>query len=209
MDKATVWRHIHAERAALAETLNSLTDEQWEHETLCAGWTVKDVAAHVISTAKIRPADMIGMVGRNLGRGYNTMIFREVKRLSREQSVEQILADYTTYATSTRKVPTVTAIEPLIDSLVHHQDILRPLGLSYEPDRQAAAIAADRCRTLSMLMGSRRVVKGVRMVAADVDWTRGRGPTVEGPMLELLMLCAGRAGDPSLLSGDGLELTKS
>lgn len=205
MDKATVWRHIHAERAALAETLNSLTDEQWEHESLCAGWTVKDVAAHVISTAKIKPTDMVGIAMRNLGRGYNTMIFREVKRLSREQSVEQILADYTTYATSTRKMPTVTVVEPLIDSLVHHQDILRPLGLSHEPDPQAAAVAADRCRTLSLLMGSRRVVKGVRMVATDVDWTRGRGPTVEGPMLELLMLCAGRAGEPALLSGDGLE----
>lgn len=208
MDKATVWRHIHAERAALAETLNSLTEEQWEHESLCAGWTVKDVAAHVISTAKIKPADMVGIVMRNLGRGYNTMIFREVKRLG-QQPVEQILADYATYGDSTHRVPVTTSIEPLVDALVHHQDIIRPLGLSHEPDPQAAAVAAGRCRTLSLLMGSRRVVKGVRMVATDVDWTRGRGPTVEGPMLELLMLCADRAGDPSLLSGDGLQLIAS
>ncbi|WP_109505925.1 maleylpyruvate isomerase family mycothiol-dependent enzyme [Nocardioides speluncae] len=209
MERENVWRHIHAERAALADTLGSLTAEQWEHESLCAGWTVKDVAAHVISTAKIKPADMVGIMGRNLGRGYNKMIFREVKRLSHQQSVEQILADYTTYATSTRKVPTVTVIEPLIDAIVHHQDIVRPLGIIREPDPAAAAVAADRCRTLSLLFGSRRVVKGVRMVATDVDWTRGRGPTVEGPMRELLMLCAGRAGDPALLSGDGLELVST
>lgn len=208
MDKDAIWKHIHTERAALAATLATLTPEQWEHESLCAGWTVKDVAAHVISTAKIRPADMIGIMGRNLGRGYNTMIFREVKRLSREQSVEQILADYTTYATSTRKVPTVTVVEPLIDALVHHQDIVRPLGVRREPDVDAAVVAADRCRTLSLLMGSRKVVKSVRMVATDVGWTRGRGPIVEGPMQELLMLCAGRAGDRTLLSGDGLELLR-
>ena len=44
-------------------------------------------------------------------------------------------------------------------------------------------------------MGTRRVVKSVRMVATDVDWARGQGPVVEGPMQELLMLCAGREAD--------------
>lgn len=208
MDRDEVWRHIHAERAALADTLGSLTAEQWAEPSLCAGWTVKDVAAHVISTPQIGIGEVAKMSLRNLGRGYNTMIFREVKRLG-QQPVEQILADYATYAGSTHRVPVTTSIEPLIDALVHHQDIVRPLGLRHEPDPAAAAVAADRCRTLSPLMGSRRVVKGVRMVATDVEWTRGRGPTVEGPMQELLMLCAGRSGDPALLSGDGLQLLAS
>lgn len=207
MDKDAIWKHIHAERAALAATLATLTPEQWEHESLCAGWTVKDVAAHVISTPQIGFGDVVRMSARNLGRGYNSMIFREVKRLG-QQPVEQILADYATYGDSTHRVPVTTSIEPLVDALVHHQDIVRPLGVRRESDPVAATVAADRCRALSFLMGSRRVVKGVRMVATDVDWTRGHGPTVEGPMQELLMVCAGRAGDPALLSGDGVELLR-
>jgi uncharacterized protein (TIGR03083 family) len=205
MERDEVWRHIHAERAALADTLGSLTAEQWAHDSACAGWTVKDVAAHVISNPQIGFGDVARMSMRNLGRGYNAMIFREVKRLGEQQSVGQILADFATYADSRKHVATTTVIEALIDSLVHHQDIVRPLGLAHEMAPEAAAVAADRCRTLSFLMGSRRVVKRVRMVATDTDWTRGRGPTVEGPMQELLMLCAGRAGDQALLSGDGLE----
>jgi hypothetical protein len=44
------------------------------------------------------------------------------------------------------------------------------------------------------------------MSATDVDWTRGTGPTVEGPMSELLMACAGRQPDPALVAGDGCAL---
>jgi hypothetical protein len=43
------------------------------------------------------------------------------------------------------------------------------------------------------------------MVATDADWDRGRGPVVEGPVQELLMLCCGRAAELPRLTGDGLE----
>ncbi|HWM75457.1 MAG TPA: maleylpyruvate isomerase family mycothiol-dependent enzyme [Nocardioides sp.] len=195
MDRDTLWGHIHHERATLAETLRTLTPQQWEHDSLCEGWTVKDVAAHVISTPQMGFGRTMGIFARNLGRGYNTMIFRETKRLAERQTTEQILGDYVTYATSRRKVATTTTVEPLIDALVHHQDIVRPLGLRHDMDPTAAAVAADRVRALAPLMGTRRFIKGVRMVATDVDWARGQGPVAEGPMQELLMLCSGRETD--------------
>jgi uncharacterized protein (TIGR03083 family) len=195
MDRDTLWRHIHHERDTLAVTLRTLTPEQWEHDSLCEGWTVKDVAAHIISTPQMGLGRTFGVFARNLGRGYHTMIFRETKRLAERQTTEQILADYETFATSRRKVATTTTIEPLIDALVHHQDIVRPLGLRHDMEPAAAVVAADRVRTLAPLMGTRRLIKGLRMVATDVDWARGQGRVVEGPMQELLMLCAGREAD--------------
>ena len=209
MDTRTVWSHIHAERRALAANLAGLAPEQWSADSLCAGWTVKEVAAHVISHPQIDWISVAGMAARNLGRGYNAMIFREVKRLGASQTPESILADFETFATSTRRVPTTTTIEPLIDALVHHQDIVRPLGLGRDMHPEAAAVAADRCRQLAFLSGSRRVVKGTRMVATDVDWARGRGPTLSGPMQELLMVCAGRARAAVDLEGDGVEIAQA
>lgn len=206
MDKARVWDHIHAERAALAELLAGLPPEDWAHDTLCPGWTVHDVAAHVIATPRTGWRELGPMVLRNLGRGYNTMIFREVKRLAARETRESILADFERYAGSTRHVPTTTSVEPLIDALVHHQDIARPLGRRHDMPPEAAAFAADRVRLLAPLMGTTRLVRSVRMVATDVDWARGRGPTVEGPAQELLMLCSGRAPDPALVRGEGLAL---
>ncbi|UUZ60441.1 hypothetical protein [Nocardioides sp. B-3] len=83
------------------------------------------------------------------------------------------------------------------------------MGLTREMDPEAAAVAADRARTLAFLSGSRKVVKGTRMVATDVDWVRGRGPTLSGPMQELLMVCMGRARVAADLEGDGLELIRA
>lgn len=206
MDKAEVWRHIHAERNALAATLAELPAEAWAHDTLCPGWTVHDVAAHVISTPQIGWAEMGGIALRNLGRGYNTMIFREVKRLGARETRESILADFDRLASSTRHVPTTTHVEPLIDALLHHQDIVRPLGRAHAMPPPAAAVAADRVRRLAPLMGTGRLVRSVRLVATDVDWARGRGPTIAGPMQELLMLASGRAPERALLTGDGLAL---
>jgi len=206
MDKAALWSHIHAERAALAATLAELDPAEWSHATLCPGWTVHDVAAHVISTPQIGWGAMSGMVVRNLGRGYNAMIFREVKRLGARETRESILADFERFAASTHHVPTTTSVEPLIDALVHHQDIVRPLGRRRAMAPEAAAVAADRVRRLAPLMGTSRLVRSVRMVATDVDWERGRGPLVTGPIQELLMLVSGRAPDPDLVSGEGLAL---
>jgi uncharacterized protein (TIGR03083 family) len=205
MDTDLVWRHIHRERRELARALATFDESEWAAESLCPGWTAKDVAAHVISTPQIGWRQLPGMAGRNLGRGYNQMIFREVKRISAGQTPQTILDDFVAYAASRHHVPTTTVVEPMVDVLVHTQDILRPLGRRHEMPPDAAAVAADRCRALAFLMGSRRVIKSVRMVATDYDWARGKGPTVQAPMQELLMLCAGRSPDPDLVTGDGLE----
>jgi len=206
VDKAVLWRHIHTERAALAATLAELDDDGWSHDTLCPGWTVLDVAAHVISTPQIGWRQLAQMTARNLGRGYNTMIFREVKRLGAEQTAGSVLSDFATYASSTHHVPTTTSVEPLIDALLHHQDIVRPLGRARTMNPEAAVVAADRIRLLAPLMGTGRLLRSVRMEATDITWSRGRGPTIRGPIQELLMIASGRQPDLSLVDGDGRGL---
>jgi uncharacterized protein (TIGR03083 family) len=37
-----------AERAALLDLLSALTDEEWAKPTVCPGWSVKDVALHIL-----------------------------------------------------------------------------------------------------------------------------------------------------------------
>lgn len=204
MDKTEIWRHIHAEREALAANLADLPAAEWSRPSLCTGWTVHDVAAHVISTPQIGWSDIAAMTLRSPGRGYNTIIYRQVKRLGARETRESILADYEKYGGSTHRVPVTTSVEPLVDVLLHHQDIVRPLGIERAMPPEAAAVAADRVRRLAFLLGTRRLLRSVRLVATDVDWTRGEGPTVTGPIQELLMLCSGREPDRSLLTGDGL-----
>ena len=47
-----VWPMVHAERAALIEDLQGLTGELWVQWSLCGEWTVHDVVAHLVDTAR-------------------------------------------------------------------------------------------------------------------------------------------------------------
>src|SRR5258706_11973647 len=57
MPERTSMQHIHPidtvelfpqERSALLQLLNALPDDQWANPTVCAGWTVHDVALHLL-----------------------------------------------------------------------------------------------------------------------------------------------------------------
>lgn len=204
MDATTMWGHIHRERRALAEALAGLPAEGWRQDSLCPGWTVLDVAAHVISNPQLTWGDITRMTARNLGRSYDAMILRSVREWAAGQTPERVLADFDTYDGSLRHVPVTTRVEPMLDVLVHTQDILRPLGLRHDTPVDAAMVAADRARLIGRLTGWRRA--GVRLVATDADWSRGRGPEVRGPMQELLLVCTGRARVATDLTGDGVDL---
>jgi uncharacterized protein (TIGR03083 family) len=191
MDKDTVWRHIHAERRALAGHLATLDAEQWEHDSLCAGWTVRDVAAHLISTPQTGWREVLRMSPLFL-KGYNRAIFEITKQLGKA-SPESILEQYDRFDGSRHHVPVTTHVEPLIDALVHTQDVLRPLGIDHEMPVEAAAFAADRAYRGAFFFGTAGRLRALRLVATDTDWARGKGDrVVDAPMQELLMFVTGR-----------------
>ncbi len=204
MDTETCWDHVVAGRLALAAILRGLAPAQWEHPSECAGWRVRDVAAHVISQPQLDWPTTLGTL-RGAWRGFDAMTRRDgVRRGS--ASIDEILAQYDRWA-GVRKGPAlVTHVECLVDVLVHTQDIVRPLGLSHTMPPEAALVAADRARRLSALLHSGRIVRSVRMEAIDADWTRGSGPVLRGPIEELLLLCAGRPADRGRLFGPGLAI---
>jgi hypothetical protein len=51
----------------------------------------------------------------------------------------------------------------------------------------------------------RRRLRGLRLVAADVDWTAGAGEVVEGPVQALLLLLSGRPAALPGLTGPGAK----
>ncbi len=49
MKSDDTWKFIHGERAGMVETLSSLTADQWSSPSWCAGWSVQDVAGHILA----------------------------------------------------------------------------------------------------------------------------------------------------------------
>ena len=192
MERDEVWGHTTGQRVALREVLRDLTPEEWEHPSLCAGWRVRDTAAHLIGGPQLGWGPSLrAMTG--LWRGYNRMILLDGRRRG-SVPVAEILAQYDEWAEVRRAPAVVTHVEALVDAIVHTQDVVRPLGRTVAVSPEAAAVAADRVRLMGVLFGTRRLLSRVRMVATDTDWARGSGPEVRAPMLDLLMMSAGRPG---------------
>jgi uncharacterized protein (TIGR03083 family) len=111
---------------------------------------------------------------------------------------------------SRRHAPGITHLEPLIDVLVHGQDVAVPLGRSRPMPVAAAAAAATRVWTMrwpfTAAFDARRRLAGLRLEATDVEWAAGNGDRVEGPIEALLLLLTGRtAAAQDRLSGPGVR----
>ena len=65
-------------------------------------------------------------------------------RLSSPLTHDEVVATPRSFVGSRRRVAFITDLEPLIDILVHIQDICRPLGIDHPMPPDAAVAAADR-----------------------------------------------------------------
>ena len=207
MNRDEVWRAIDAQRLAICDLLDQLTDDEWQTPSLCDGWTVRDVAAHLTLQA-IGPLDMASMVLRwpgTLSLSMNRTI-REVARRQAALPTATLIERNRAMVGSHRHNLGVTNQETLIDILVHGQDIAVPLGREVIMDRAAAAFAASRVWSRGWPFHPRRRFAGLRLVATDIDWAVGEGPEVRGPIEALLLLITGRDGaTQSRLTGPGVD----
>jgi uncharacterized protein (TIGR03083 family) len=198
MDTDEVWRHIDEQRSALADILEGLPDEAWREPSLCAEWTVRDVAAHLaMSQARVR--DVLWPMLRS-GFRFNVMV-REAARRSPADH-EEIIATIRGFVGSRRRAPGVTELEPLLDILIHTQDICVPLGIDHAMPPEAAATSADRVLAIGPPFRLRAPFRGVRFEATDINWVHGDGAVVKGPMQWILLTLAGREVAHSYLEGE-------
>jgi uncharacterized protein (TIGR03083 family) len=189
-----------AERSDLADLLDALTDEQWEAPSLCAGWRVRDVAAHVISYEEHGKADLarrLWAARLRIGR-VNDVALREYRGLSRAE-LARFVRDHLEPCGATARFGGRVG---LADCLIHQQDIRRPLGLPREIPADRLRCVLDFAVTAPPLRGFWHA-RGVRLVATDLDWSRGRGPLARGTGEALVLALAGRRGVAADLTGPG------
>ena len=202
MDRDQVWQVIDAQRLSLAGLLEQLSADEWRQPSLCTGWTIRDVAAH-LTLQQLGLGGAMGMMAR--WRGSLDRTIRDAACRRAAQPTEQIIEQIRGTAGSRRHNIGVTYLETLTDILVHGQDIAIPLGRRHEMPPRAAAVAASR--VLSMRwpppLPAARKVAGFRLTATDISWSAGEGPEVRAPMGAILLVCAGRLVAVPQLSGEG------
>ncbi|SES86037.1 maleylpyruvate isomerase family mycothiol-dependent enzyme [Geodermatophilus poikilotrophus] len=204
LSRAAVDAAVAAERHRLADSVADLTDEEWATESLCAAWTVRDVIAHLTVTTRLTVPRLLWAAVRARG-SFDRMEVDLAAQRAAAHSPAELVAQLRESAGSTRRFPGSTPRDPLMDLVVHAQDVARPLGrrLVSPPDVVAdclAYVAPNR------FMGAPRRLAGVRLVSTDTGWTHGDGAEVRGPDIDLLLVAAGRRAGLDGLAGPGAEV---
>ena len=189
------------DRADLADFLGGLPVEHWDAPTLCDRWSVRDVVAHVISYDDLGPA---GFIRRFAAGRFDPDEANQVGvDRYRSLSPDELLAELEGHLRPAGLTARFGGRIGLVDGLIHHQDIRRALGVPREVPRERLAAALPFARVAPPVRAFSRI-RGLRLVATDIDWSTGRGPVVEGPAEPLLMAMAGRADAVDQLTGAGL-----
>lgn len=201
MSTAEVWSLVHAERRRLAQDLAPVSGAGWDTASLCEGWTVHDVLAHLVDTAHMGRLDFVRSMVRARG-DFHRANEAGVRRRKR-QDPQETLGDLREATPLTRTPPAHRATR-LVEAIVHGEDIRRPLGLAGDYPRAGVLEAlAHQLRTPVSFDGGRERAAGLRLVAADDGSTWGEGTEVHGTAIDLLMAVSGRQLAPGLLSGEG------
>ena len=201
MDDSQTWKMIHRERAAMADTLASLTPDQWAQPSLCGGWSVRVTAAHIVMGAEQTRGHFLKRMAAN-GFRFNTMMDRDSRRLGAlptGELIERLRARLTT--TNRPPAPVMTMLGEII---VHGEDIRQPLGLPSTASEEALAACLEMYKGANFPVGTKKRIDSLRLVAGDVGWSHGAGPEVTGPAASVLLAMTGRAAGLDDLAGEGL-----
>lgn len=189
MNVDQIWAVIDAQRADLADVLEGLSPEQWTAPSLCEGWQVRDVAAH-LTHSHMNPVRAAFEAVKS-GFRFDPMIRRIALEDRRSQA--QIVAALRGMVGSRRKVPMTTDRDPLMDVLIHGQDITVPLGIDRPMPAEAAVEVANHLWRMTFPMKPAEQLTGLRLVADDADFAVGEGRELRAPIRDIVMILAGRA----------------
>ncbi len=204
-----IWAEVARRRIELADFLETLSADEWNTPSLCHGWMVRDVVAHIILESRysvIRDLPTFTKSRFN----FNRFMFRVAKDLGR--------SDPTTLISMVRedsnKHITPVGIKPryvLADLLVHEQDIRIPLGKEESIDVAVLRMLfsdwqMSRLDLSTYIVGIRKRTRRLEFVATDLSWQLGSGKRVEGRMQDLLLALLGRSVVLGRLKGAGVAI---
>jgi uncharacterized protein (TIGR03083 family) len=189
-------------RRHFADRIESLDETAWNSPSWCEGWRMRDVLSHLVQNAERTYRSLTLDLIRG-GFRPDPSMDKAAKRLG-EVPVPELADRLRVAAERELRLPGSSEAMGLADVLVHCADAFRPVGLD------ADLPPADAPPALDALWGAGRVVvhaapqRGRRLVATDLDWSRGSGPEVRGKGMDLLLLVANRRQVLPCLDGPGL-----
>lgn len=192
---------IAAQRGELGELLAGLPAARWDEPTLCAGWQVREVVAHITMPFRHSGRRFAFELARSRGR-FSEMADRVARRDAATMTPGDLAEAVRSNVSHPWKPPGGGFEGALTHDVIHGLDITVALGL----DRR---VPEDRLRTVLAAVTGPRSQKffgtdlaGIALQAEDLDWSLGSGAAVSGQAQDLVLVLCGRMLPPGRLRGE-------
>lgn len=211
-DETILFRWTADNRRRAIALLTDLSAEQWQHPTLCEGWRVHDLAAHLLQPMVTGFGSFLLAALRT--RGDTAAAVARITFRMAQRSREEILQGLRDHVDDRLTPPLVGPFGPFADSAIHLRDLARPLGLPDTPPAEHWAALLEHLRSprpLPSLAPAGRL-DGLRFVPTDLDQASAQHAgtaLVQGPAEALVMAATGRTVALADLRGEGVALLAS
>lgn len=175
---------------ALADCVESLTDQQWEAPSLCEGWSIRDVVAHVTMPARYSEAEFMNEL-----KGFEfdfTRLSNAIAARDGQLPTPRLTADLRCEILHHWTPPGGDQRGALNHAVIHALDIAAPLNQTHVINDDTITIVLDDLTAGETYAHFGTVIKGRRIEANDINWSYGSGTELRGPARELALNLCGR-----------------
>lgn len=181
---------VAAERTDLVELLTGLPEEDWDKPSLCTGWRVREVVAHITMAYRYSmPRVLLGIA--KAGGRFNQFSERAARADTAALSNAELLSCLRENINHPWKPPGGGYEGALSHDVIHGLDMTVALGI----DRR---VPPERLRVVLGGLGPKHLkyfgvdLADTELRATDLDWSYGAGEVVTGTAQDLLLLVSGR-----------------
>jgi uncharacterized protein (TIGR03083 family) len=200
MDDTHLQPVVAAEFLRLADLLAAASEAQWDTPSLCEGWRVREVIAHLTMAARYSEEEFMAELQRC---GFDfTRLSNEVASRDGRLPTAELVANLRSEVMQHWTPPGGGYHGALNHVVIHGLDATVPLGVPRGcPDETIRVVLDDLTR------GGGHANFGLdidarHLQATDLDWSYGSGPTLRGPAADLALALCGRAVPEGRLEGE-------
>ena len=190
---------VAADFVALAELLAAATEAQWDTPSLCAGWRVREVVAHMTMAARYPEEQFMAELQRC---GFDfTRLSNEIAARDAILPADELIANLRSEVMQHWAPPGGGYHGALNHAVIHGLDVTVPLGAPRLAPDQTIRVILDDLTEGDVNERFGIDIAGRRLQATDLEWSFGAGPVLRGAAADLALVICGRSVPAGRLEG--------
>ncbi len=156
-----MWDAVAAERRRLADELETLTDDQWQAQSQCDAWNVRQAAAHLITPWEVSNGTLFKAMLKNRF-SFDRAMVEVTNDLAERLTTDEIIQKLRDNAEDrwTPPIPGAGVEVVLSEVVVHAQDIRNAVGLPCSTPDETIEMALSGIKKESVAADYRRRIGG-------------------------------------------------